>query len=435
MIDISTQSYKGVRDFYPDDLRIQKAIFSAWSSVAERYGYEKYDASVLEPLDLYRLKNQSNQEIVDDQMYAFVDRGNREVALRPEMTPTVSRMVAGRRQELAYPLRWYSIPNLFRYERPQKGRLREHWQLNVDIFGVDAVVAEQELIMVANDIFKEFGASSSMYRFKLNNRRLMDFALSSYLGLDDTQVKAMMRLIDAKAKMSQEAFVAAAEQVLSPSQRESNTVAKLDQLLTTANLEDLPEEVKLNQGYEDLAQLLNLLKQAGVENAEFDIGVMRGFDYYTGNVFEVFDTNPENPRSIFGGGRYDGLVGAFGVEPVPTVGFGFGDVTFREFLVGNNLLMPPKTETDVYVVLVGDVYEQAQDLLQELRSEGVNVAVDFSNRKIGKQIDVAAKKGIRYVLFLGPEELENGQFKLKNIETGEELTKSLARVISLVKAV
>jgi histidyl-tRNA synthetase len=177
---LSTQPYKGARDFYPEDKRLQKYMFGIMRKVVESFGYEEYDAPILEPLDVYLAK--TGEEIVNEQTYAFTDRGGRQVAIRPEMTPTVSRMVAARRQELAYPLRWYSIPNLWRYERPQRGRLREHWQLNVDVFGIEGVQAEQEIIMLVDAMFKAFGATRDMYAIKLNSRKLTDYVLKDYLA-------------------------------------------------------------------------------------------------------------------------------------------------------------------------------------------------------------------------------------------------------------
>jgi histidyl-tRNA synthetase len=180
---LSTLPYKGARDFYPEDKRLQKYMFGIWRKVAEQFGYEEYDAPILESLDIYLAK--TGEEIVNEQTYVFEDRGKRQVVIRPEMTPTVSRMVAGRRQELAYPLRWYSIPNLWRYERPQRGRLREHWQLNVDIFGVADTTAEFEMINLVDAIFQEFGAKRDMYEIRLNHRGLIDYLLADYLGLNE----------------------------------------------------------------------------------------------------------------------------------------------------------------------------------------------------------------------------------------------------------
>lgn len=428
---LSTQAYKGARDFYPQDKRLQKHIFNTWRRVAERFGYEEYDAPVLEPIELYLAK--SGEEIVNEQTYVFTDRGGRNVVVRPEMTPTVSRLVAARRQELAYPLRWYSIPNLWRYERPQRGRLREHWQLNVDIFGLDSVLAEVELIQLADAILKEFGATQDMYAIHLNSRKLMDYIMFEYLELNGVQAHTLAKLIDRMNKISPEAFAAEVDALFTPSQREAGASTKLIGLLKTKKLEHLPEAIRNHSSAIELADLMNLLKSARIGNAQFDITIMRGFDYYTGIVFEVFDQNPDNNRSMMGGGRYDGLVGLFGVEPVPTVGFGWGDVTMQNFLEGHKLLPPLRPETDVYVVLIGDVYEQAQRVVQELRDMGANVAVDVTGRKPDKQIKTAAKKGIHFAMFIGQRELEEQQYLIRNLISGNEERHSAARIVSIIK--
>lgn len=428
---LSTQPYKGARDFYPEDKRIQKYMFGKLRRTVEKFGYEEYDAPTLEPLELYAAK--SGEEIVNEQTYSFEDRGGRRVAIRPEMTPTVSRMVAGRRQELAYPLRWYSIPNLWRYERPQHGRLREHWQLNVDIFGVDDLTAEHELILLADQIMKAFGARASMYEIRVNSRPLVDYILNGYLKFDQVQAYSMAKLIDRIHKMERAAFVAQAAALCTPSQRDDGVVDKLLQIVSAKKIMDLPVEVQLQEPVRALEKLLRMLDDAGVGNARFDASLMRGFDYYTGIVFEVFDTHPDNNRSMFGGGRYDGLVGLFGVEPVPTVGFGMGDVTLQDFLETHDLLPEQPSETDAYVILIGDVYDRAQRCLQELRGQGLRVAVDATGRKIDKQIKAAQKKGIGYVIFIGEKELEAEILALKNLKTGEEERHGIPRLVSIVK--
>jgi histidyl-tRNA synthetase len=214
---LNTQPYKGARDFYPEDKRIQKYIFGKLRETVERWGYEEYDAPILESLDLYRAK--SGEEIVNEQTYTFTDRGGREVAIRPEMTPTVSRMVAAKRQELGYPLRWYSIPNLWRYERPQRGRLREHWQLNVDLFGVAGVEADIELIEVADAIMKKLGAKVGMYKIRLNDRRFIDHVLYDVLGFDQVQAYSVAKLIDRMRKMERDEFITQLDVLCTPSQR------------------------------------------------------------------------------------------------------------------------------------------------------------------------------------------------------------------------
>jgi histidyl-tRNA synthetase len=406
-------------------------MFGKWRAVAERFGYEEYDAPILEPLEIYLAK--TGEEIVKEQTYAFEDRGGRQVVIRPEMTPTVSRMVAAKRQELAYPLRWYSIPNLWRYERPQRGRLREHWQLNVDIFGVAGASAEYEIISLVDAMFKEFGAKPQTYDIRLNSRKLVDFALSEQLGFNQSEAHAITKLIDRLHKMEKGDFITKIDAVISPKAREAGAVEKLLALLETKDLAKLPAALRQHQSAAELQNLLDRLAANGVKNARFDISIMRGFDYYTDIVFEVYDKHPDNNRSMVAGGRYDGLVGLFGVAPVPTVGFGWGDVTLANFLELHSLLPAFKPETDVYVALVGDVAAQAQQPIAELRGAGLNVAVDLSGKKIGDQFKTADKKGLEQVLIIGGDELRGGRYTLKNLKTGVEKKGDLKVLIKSLK--
>lgn len=427
---LSTQPYKGARDFYPEDKRLQKYMFGVIRREVEKFGYEEYDAPILEPLELYLAK--TGEEIVNEQTYTFEDRGGRKVAIRPEMTPTVSRMVAGRRQELGYPLRWYSIPNLWRYERPQRGRLREHWQLNVDVFGLSDMKAEMELIQVADSILKSFGATHDMYTVKVNSRKLMDFIMKDYLKMSGVQIHMISKLIDRMHKMPSHEFEAEIDATFTPTQRDEGCTNKLMGLLKTKQLHHLPEAVREHESAQELKRLIDMLKEARVSNVVFDITIMRGFDYYTGIVFELFDNHPDNNRSMMGGGRYDGLVGLFGVEPVPTVGFGWGDVTLQNFLEGHDLLPNPRPDTDVYVVLIGDVYGEAQRVIQQFREMGANVAVDLTDRKPDKQIKTAVKKGIHYAVFIGEKEIKEELYEIRNLITGVEERHSASRIVSII---
>lgn len=428
---LSTQPYKGARDFYPEDKRLQKYMFDSLRRSVERYGYEEYDAPLLESLDLYLAK--TGEEIVNEQTYTFQDRGGRAVVIRPEMTPTVSRMVAAKRQELGYPLRWYSIPNLWRYERPQRGRLREHWQLNVDIFGIAGTQAELELIILANQIYKDFGAKPNMYEIKLNSRLFMNHVLHEYLGLDDVETHSIAKLIDRMHKMETSAFIAQADAVITPSKRESGTVEKLLEVLRARRFTALPQELQTHESLVLLRGLIDQLAELGVKNAVFDITLMRGFDYYTDIIFEVFDTHPENNRSMMGGGRYDGLVGMFGVEPLPTVGFGLGDATLANFLELHRLVPDLSSETDLYMATVGDVTEAAERAVAELREMGLNIAVGIYGKKMADHFKMADKKGITHVLIIGQDELTSGQYTLKNLVSGTEEKHSLQRIVSMLK--
>ena len=428
---LSTQPYKGTRDFYPEDKRLQKYLFSTIRKVVESYGYEEYDAPLLEPLELYAAK--TGEEIVNEQTYTFTDRGGRQVAIRPEMTPSVSRMVAARRQELAYPLRLYNIGTRWRYERPQRGRLREFYQLDVDIFGVEGRSAEAEIMQIADAVLRAFGAKRSQYSIRLNSRKLTDSFLLEYLQLNQVQAHTFSKLIDRMHKIGRPEFVAQTDAILTPSQREAGIGEHLLKVIGVEELQELPEKLLAHPSVLELRQLIALLHKANINNVSFDFTLMRGFDYYTDIVFEVFDSNPENNRSMFGGGRYDGLVGLFGVEPVPTVGFAMGDITLTNFLETHDLLPKLSSETEACVVLIGDVYEHALPMLADLRQMGLNLAVDSTSRKPASQIKAAVKKGIPYAIFVGEKELADEQYTLKNLTTGKEDRHSLQRIVAIVK--
>jgi len=311
--------------------------------------------------------------------------------------------------------------------------LREHWQLNVDLFGEEDLKAEREIINVADAIMQAYGAKRDQYTIKLNSRALMKTLIHDYLSLSEVQTATFSKLLDKMHKMDHSEFMAQAEALLTPSQREAGVSQKLVDLLGTKTLDQLPHNPKTIEPTNNLNSLFMWLKEDGITNIEFDISLMRGFDYYTDVVFEVFDNHPENNRSMFGGGRYDGLVGLFGVEPVPTVGFGMGDVTLQNFLIGNNLVPKLKTETDLYIGLIGDVYAPAQKVIKELREMGVKVAADLGGNKVDKQIKTALKNGINYMLFIGEKELADGQFTLKDLSTGKEEKHALQRIVSIVK--
>lgn len=355
MSKLDTAPYKGVRDFYPEDKFIQNYIFAVWRTVSERFGYEEYDASILEHSEIY--KEKSGEVIVNEQTFTFTDRGGREVTLRPEMTPSLARMVAGKRRELGFPLRLYSIPNLFRYEATQRGRLREHWQLNADIFGVDNMSAEIELISLADRVLKTFGAKSEDYEIRLSTHG------------EKSELEAVMAV----------------------------------------------------------------LRDSGITNLKVDESLKRGQAYYTGIVFEFFDTNPENNRSILGGGRYDNLTALFGDSDLPAAGFGWGDVTTRDFLETHGLLPEYKPATQLAFLLTDMSHiNKAVEAVINLRMLNVNVAFDFSMHKIGDQIKNADKNKIPFITVFGEDEAKSGKFKVKNLKTGEEKEVTLEEIKSIV---
>lgn len=430
MSALSSDPYKGTRDFYPSDMRVRQYIFHTWERVVQRYGYERYDTPLIEPLDVYAAK--SGQELVNDQTYQFVDRGDRRIAIRPEMTPSVSRMVAARRQEIAYPARWYSIAQFMRYERPQRGREREFWQLNVDLFGAEGSAAEAEIIQIGDALLQEFGADRSMYQIRINNRTVINMMMAHYLGLDTIQAQLMTKLFDRKDKISHEDFRNQAIDIFGDTAA-SEGLQKIAHLLAAKSMADLPEVLRDSDAVKEVQQLFTKLERAGISNAQFDITLMRGLDYYTGTVFEFYDTHPENNRSLFGGGRYDGLVGLFGAEPVSAVGFAPGYSMTEIFLQTHKLLPALNSTTDTYLVVLGNAGAGANLLADELRSENVNVEVDISGRKLDKQLKTAIKKQIPFIIFVGENELSQGVYTIKDVATASEQKLAPARIVSLVR--
>lgn len=413
---LSTDPYKGVRDFYPEDVFISSYIFDTMREVVEHYGYEPYNASILEPAELYESK--TSEEIVSEQTYTFTDRGDRRVTLRPEMTPTVARMVAARKRELAFPLRWYSIPNVFRYERPQRGRLREHWQLNCDLFGVDHTEADVEMIVLSYELMRAFGAQEQDFKIKINHRGVVPETLTLLakqhgLKIAASQERELIRLMDRKDKLSAQAYAEALRALL------GEEVSQV--VLTHYRASTIRKLITETKSGKEFITLLETLEKRGVRNVEHDPTMVRGFDYYTGMIFEVFDTHPDNKRSLFGGGRYDDLLSLFGGEKIPAVGFGMGDVTIRDYLAAHNLLPDYQPTTDLYLVVIDEAtLPFAQTLAQRLRRRDLTVAVDLTLKKVGDQIKTASKKKIPFVLFVGETEAQSGVFRLRNLATKEE---------------
>ncbi len=430
--NLSTDSYKGVRDFYPEDMAIQNQIFNIWRSTVEKYGYQEYNASVLEPAELYKAK--SGEEIVEKQTYTFTDRGEREVTLRPEMTPTVARMVAAKKRELAYPLRWFCMPNFFRYEQPQKGRLREFWQLNVDIFGVDSLQAEIECISIAYEITKKYGLKDTDFEIRIGNRKILNYITFDILGLDEERSRKMLKLIDQKRKIPYDVFVSTAEVILNDVPN-GEKITKFITLMNSKNFEEftanIPQTKEEHVGLTEIKQVISGLEKLGITNAVFDQTLTRGADYYTGIIFEIFDNNPENRRSVFGGGRYDDLLSLFGGDKVSAFGFGAGDVVSRDLLTTYGKLIKPEESypADIYICLLNkEVADYGQEVAQTLRSKGIKVSIDYSFRKIGDQIKNADKVHIPYVICIGDDEVKTGKLKLKNLKTGEERISDLENV-------
>lgn len=425
-MNLSSQSYKGARDYYPEDKRKQNYIFDTWRQVSELFGYEEYGAPILEPLELYAAK--SGQELVNEQTYAFTDRGGRSVAIRPEMTPTISRMVASKRQELNYPTRLYSIANFMRYERPQRGREREFWQLNVDMFGADGVASDVEIISLADAVMRKFGADPAMYTIRINERSLIKYVMNKYLNLDDDRAQDLTKLFDRRAKISSDEFETQLAEILIDKEK----VAKATSLLEIKSIDDLPSDLQKVSELQSIKYVIDELAQLGITNAVFDLTLMRGLDYYTGIVFEVFDNHPDNNRSLFGGGRYDGLVELFGVEPITAIGFGMGGTTIENFLNVHDLWPELEVKTDIYLAVVGNAHRQAMQLATYLRQNGVKAEVEVIDRKLDKQIKSASKKAIGYALVVSEEDYQKDRFSMKNLANGEIVQVNKKDILNLL---
>lgn len=413
---LSTQPYKGTRDFYPAEMRLRNWFFGVIRRELENAGFEEYNGPMLESLDLYAAK--SGEELAGKQTYNFVDRGGRSVAIRPEMTPTVARMVAAKIGEMTYPLKWFSFPNMYRYEATQRGRLREFWQVNLDIFGCDGYEADLECILAAIRILRAFGATEEMFTVRVNNRRFFNDVIGAISG-EGADAKAISKVIDRRAKVPREVY----ERDLTALGLTGEKIAKIDAIydMTVREAAALCPE---SEGAKELLALFEMLEKLGLEKyCKFDFGIVRGLDYYTGTVFEVFDNAPENNRAMFGGGRYDNLVGLFVKNAkVSGVGFGMGDVTLENFLYSHQLV-PEKLGGGVKVLVArfDDVpYEAYLKLTESLRDAGICASLYLGQKKFGKQLEYAVKTDCTHLLVLGGDEYARGVAKIKDLAAREE---------------
>jgi len=412
-------SLPGFREFYPPEMRLRTHILRGWRRVADRYGFEEYDGPPLEPLDLYIRK--SGQEIVG-QLYTFADQGGRDVALRPEMTPTFARMVGARAAGLPKPIRWYSVPQLFRYERPQKGRLREHFQLNMDIVGEAGEMADAELIAAAIDVVREFGLTDQDVVVRISDRRLMGTVLLG-LGLPDEALQEAFAAID---RLDKEEASVLRERLAKAGAPES----AIDQILTLAEdpaltidrfVQSFDKAGEVELAARSLQQTLEHLDAMGLSDfVRFDPTLVRGLAYYTGTVFELWDRAGEF-RAICGGGRYDGLLSAVGGPDLPALGFGMGDVVLGELLAARGL--SPEIDATVEDFLICVTAEQRPHVLRiahQLRDAGRRVIYDFGERSVGRQFKVANQVGAERAIVIGPDEVAAGVVLVRDLRSGNE---------------
>ncbi len=402
----------GFRDFYPADLALRAHIFGTWRAVAARYGFEEYDGPPLEPLELYTAK--SGDEIVG-QLYTFTDKGEREVALRPEMTPTLARMVAARANGLKKPIRWFSIPQLFRYERQQRGRLREHFQLNADLIGEPGPLSDAEIVALAVDSVRAFGLGPTDFRVRLSDRRLLT-ALLRALGLDEARTAVVYQVLDKLGRVPEAVSVERLGEA-------GLATDQIDRVLALARVRRWDElersAADLDEGLEAGAPIrhtIAALEAMGLGSyLDLDLGIVRGLAYYTGTVFELFDARGEL-RAICGGGRYDNLLAALGGVDLPALGFGMGDVVLSELLRDRGLVPATAGTVDVFLAAIGgDDLPPMLGLAHELREAGLRVEYALAPQAVGKQLKLADSRGARIAIVIGPDDRARGEVMLKDL--------------------
>lgn len=414
---MSLDALPGFREFYPTELAERNFITGTWREVARRYAFVEYDGPPLEPLELYTRK--SGDEIVN-QLYSFTDKGGRNVALRPEMTPTLARMVAAKANALRKPVRWFSIPQLFRYERKQRGRLREHFQLNVDIIGEADVTADAELLAVAIDMMRAFGLTSSDVRARVSDRRLLR-GLLVLTGITDEMLPAVYAVVD---KLDREPR-ASLEAKLRAAGLHDVFIARVFEVLKHPDLTTLRERYgdvpELREDFTRLARYFAYLDALGVADwVEFDLSIVRGLAYYTGIVFELFDAKREL-RAICGGGRYDSLLKQLGGADLPALGFGMGDVVLGELLRARGRMPTPVPIAEVWVAYAdAALLDDAMRIARRLRDRGRSVEYALGGQQLARQLKAADAAGAREVLVLQPADLERGEAVVRDLGTGNE---------------
>ena len=436
------QTLPGFREFYPEDLVRRNHLFRLWRQAANSFGFAEYDAPVLEPLELYTAK--SGPEI-EGQLFSFTDKGGRQVALRPEMTPTVCRLVGAKASALKRPIKWFSIGEFYRYERMQKGRGRCFHQLNADIFGEPGPEAEIELIALLIQCFGAFGLTEEDFHVRLSDRNLWFYYLGA-LGLDDARIRGVLGAVDRYEKYGDDAFKAYAEQFggLEESLKarilgflKINSLAAIEQaigeLAAPAGGVGAPAD-KLQARLADWKKLLGALDAMGLARfVTVDVGVVRGLAYYTGFVFEAFDRKGEL-RALAGGGRYDDLVEKLGGPALPAVGFAIGDMTFGLLLERRGLTPKFVTGPDVYCVIGGEAERLAafRDI-HALRSAGFRVEYPLKEVAFGKQFKAAAESGAKVALIYGGDELAKGVVKLRDLTQRSEVEVPRDQVAAAVR--
>ncbi|HLE12875.1 MAG: histidine--tRNA ligase [Bdellovibrionales bacterium RIFOXYD12_FULL_39_22] len=434
-MSLSKNPYRGCRDFFPKEKRLQNFIFSKMRETAELFGHEPYDGPMLEEVELYRAK--SGEELINEQIYSFHDRGERFVAIRPEMTPTLARMVAQIHRETPKPIRWYAIPNLMRYEKPQKGRLREHWQFNCDIFGAPPSMGELEIFQLAIAFLQSFGATEKHFEILVNDRRFVDHIFRQIMKLDDNTVYKLYKIVDKSTKVSREAL----EEMVAALAMPSESSGLFYKYLAIANFDeclDFIDKFKITTEMTEFRNLITLFKELGLlKFLKYSPTIVRGLDYYTGVVFEIFDKNPENRRAISGGGAYSNLLTIFNEPALSGVGFGLGDVTLTDFLITHQLLNKNfGPEVDMLVTFQNEnALLFATRFAQTLRANKIKTLFYPQELKFNKVFPYAEKQGASFVALIGEQEVKNGQVQIKNLSNKEQHNLPINDITTIIKTI
>ena len=411
-----TQGVRGTRDFYPEDMRLRNWLFERFHAAARSHGFEEYDAPVLESEELYTRK--AGEEIVG-QLYNFEDKGGRAVALRPEMTPSLARMVMARAGALALPIKWYSIPQCWRYERTQRGRGREHYQWNVDIWGMNGVEADTELLSVLIQFFDSVGLTSEDLVIRISSRKVLEEVLGS-LGIEGETFAQTCVIVDKMDKLPADVI----EAQLSELGLSTEAISKIVNVLTITDIDSLKSSLSSeSSAVSELQSLFSLCDSYGISDwVSFDASVVRGLAYYTGPVFEAHD-RAGNLRAICGGGRYDKLIGTLGGNDLPATGFGFGDMVVMELLADKGLL--PELSSGVGDVVFGmgpELRDAAMKVAGKLRASGRTVDLVLEDKKMKWVFKHAERCGASRLVMVMPDEWADGKVRIKDLDSGEEST-------------
>jgi histidyl-tRNA synthetase len=435
----STQPLRGMEDYYPPDLRETNWIIDTIRDVADLYSYEEFESPSLEPIEIFAAK--SSDELVNEQSFIVENKKGEKLILIPELTPSLARMITAKKQELKKPVRWISVPTCYRYERPQKGRRREFKQINMDILGEDSLYADLEIFNIIVDIFSEFGATSEQFQIYYNNRRFIDSVCELILQVPKDKIPLVYKILDKANKMEDSEY----EKYILDSFQSEFIIQGIYKLKEAKNLDDLlnkydniPDNFYETEGYKEIKSFIQLLEDAEIsEYCSFTPGVVRGLDYYTGIVYEVFDTGKENIRSIFGGGRYDDLLNLFSDEKITGTGFGMGVLMLSLFLKTYNLIPEEIREKDytdtIYICSINNkVSDYALKLAQMIRAEDFPCIVDYRFSNLKNQLSKANELGVLIAIIIGPKEMEQNRVTIKNMKTEEQETIEINSLIDKI---